>query len=283
MKHIRTLPLLPAFAFLAAAPLFGQDGSGITQEEEQHAQERMSPTFVKAPIGSGAAIDNDAGERLGVVRDFVIDRRGGKVKFVAVGPAGDSKAQAHLVPYSRFSWDPEQQRLLLPINAEELDSMPHFDPMNLPPFDDIGRVGGGAGSSPGSLAGEPREAAVLLPDLVSSEILGSSVVAVGEEFASVRDLVLEPEQGTIAFILASGDSPEDSPYVIPWQAMTWTESGDDRSHFALTNVEGDLAQAPRLEKGDMSRLVKKENLEAIYSFYALETPILRASGSAPSH
>jgi hypothetical protein len=63
--------------------------------------------------------------------------------------------------------------------------------------------------------------------------------------------------------------------------MTWNDSGDDRGHFALTVAEGDLAQAPRLERGNMSRLEKQENLETIYRFYALETPILRAGGSAP--
>ena len=283
MKRTRILPLIPTLTFLAAAPLFGQDASGVTQDAQPRSEELKSPTFIKATIGPGAVVADGAEQRLGVVRDHVIDRRSGKVLFVAVGPAQDDKAQAHLVPYGRFSWDPEQQRLLLPISAEELGSMPEYDPMNLPPIGGAGLEGGAAGSgSRPDRSGEPKEAAVALPNLVSSEIFGSRIEAVrGKKFASVGNLVMEPDKGTIEFVLAAGDSSQDSPYIIPWRAMTWNDSGDDRGHFALTVAEGDLAQAPRLERGNMSRLEQQEELETIYRFYALETPMLRAGGSAP--
>lgn len=263
MKLTKYLSLAPALAILAASSL-AQEGSPVSGQSRPQAQELQRRTFVKASTGATAIVNDEEGQRLGVVRDHVIDLRSGRVLQVAVA-VDDKGNQARLVPYDRFSWSAEGQSLSLRMTADELGAMPVYDPGNLSASD--ARASGGEG---GKSLGAMKQG----QKLASSGIRGSEVMARQEGFASVRELVLEPKLGTIAFVLASRPSAKADPLIIPWPAMTWKGAEEEgRGHFALPMAIDALEDAPELEGGDPARLEDGKTLESIYRFYDLTPPL----------
>jgi hypothetical protein len=279
MKRTKPLSLLSAFALIAATPLLAQEGEDFTGAENTPADVLRLPTFVKASLGSNAAVYNDDEERLGIVRNHVIDRRSGRVLFVGVTATQGDSSRQRLVPYARFTWDVDSERLLLSMTADELTALPEVDATHL---EFTGRVGltGAEGdfaqdeedSSEPLAAAFPREQ----PNLDSAHILGSEIVAEVDTFASVSDLILEPSQGTIAFVLARGHLADGNLYVIPWGALTWKagETAEQQGRFTLESGGQDLSNAPTLRGGDPKDLAQREIRESIYEFYDLTPPLV---------
>ena len=292
MKITKYLSLAPALAVLATTPLMAQDERGTAEEKEPQAEELPLPTYVRAPIGAKAIITNKDKQRLGVVRDHVIDRRAGKVLFVAVGSDDKKDEPARLVPYDRFTWNDVEQRLVLPMTMAMFTALPEYDPKKLPSIP--GRVTDGKPEASDvedvtvgrdKPAGEVRNASARMnhTTLAASNLLGSEVMAVRDRFATTRGLILEPNQGTIAFVIAASDANKDDPYIIPWRAMTWQvpEKKDMPGHFALTLTKDDLAKAPTLKRADIEHLNKdRKAVEGIFGFYKLIQPIAKDKSDA---
>lgn len=261
MIRTKQLTLVPALALLATAPALAQEGGGATQEAKPQAQTQHTSTFIKAPLGAKAIVENDEGQRLGVIRDHVIDARTGKVQHVVVGAGEGPQAAAHLVPYERFSWNAEEEQLVLALSAQELAALPKYEKMK---------------PTPDGEGAEAREASAK-PDpgrLTATEIAGSAIMARQDPFSQVGELVLEPERGVIVFVLAGRGAGEQNPYVIPWRAMTWTaaEEEGEQGAFMIGLAKDELQGAPKLEKGDVEKLKEPGTVERIYSFYKLTPP-----------
>jgi len=261
MKLTKYSSIASALAVLTTAPLLAQ----------QHTTEVMrAPTFAKAAIGDKAVVSNERAQPLGVVRDHVIDRRSGKVLYVAVGAAENKDAQARLVPFHEFTWSSEQQRLTLPITREQLANMPAYDPRNLPPID----AGDKSGSAE-ALAGQALEAAAKRPPTLATTMIQKSdiVAASGERFCAARTLILDVEYGTVAFVLGDNKAAKDDPHVIPWPALTWQAPADgQRGRLGLTLTMDVLETAPTLRQGDTSQLDRKA-VEKIFQFYKVTPPL----------
>jgi len=274
MYLTKSISLASSVLILAAAPLIAQETKAPAAHESHRAGLR-EPVFVEASIGPQAFVDDPDGHRVGVVRDHLLDGRSGRVLFVAVTPAKET-GTARLVPFSRFVWNAEEKRLQLPMSAEELTSLSEYRP------EERGGRGLGSGVDTTSDNGDPREAAMPRTDgnLSSSTVLGCRVIASKDPFASVDALVLDPERGTIAFVLATGGASKGAskgdPYVVPWTAMNWQESeetAEASGHFAVSIAPDRMAEAPRLKGGAISLLGEKKTLEAIYEFYRVSSPI----------
>lgn len=274
MKPTELSLLIPTFALLTAPALLGQDGK---HDEEPLFNRAAVPVFAKATTGPRAHVENDNGQRLGVVRDHILDRQTGKILFIAVGPAQDEAATGHLVPYGRFAWSAEERRLRLPMTLEALEALPVYDPDNIPPLDEHGLASGGGDASPeGRPLTETLEAGArrVRTSLSTSVVRGSRILAMRDAFAEVTELVLEPKRGTIAFVLASTDNIEEHPYVIPWRALTWKVQDETIEGIITLPIGADeLMEGPRLERGDTMYLENRSVLEGIYAFYKLPLPL----------
>jgi hypothetical protein len=294
MKHMRTHSLASALAVLVATPLLGQEGGGGTLEGKrvQDAEaEYKGPTFVQASIGARATVHNATGERLGAVQDHIIDRVNGKIEFVVLETGqAQSKGPARLVPYDRFVWDAEKRALVLAMRAQDLELLRKYDEETLRWLEraTATKEGGASedGAGDGSDAARSAAAAEASPRyLTSSSVLGCEVVGTSAPVAGVGELVLEPTQGAIAFVLADAVKGEGDPLILPWQAMTWKagepqEDGARRSEGCMTvpfTAEA-LEDAPRLVGSSLDGLADTETLAGIYRFYELTPPPSQAKG-----
>lgn len=277
MKHAKYFTIVPALALLAVAPTFAQETGGDAGTEQEQMQEQRVPSYVKAPIGKQAAVLNADEVQLGYVSDHVIERKSGKVLFVAVGTDG-AEDGARLVPYDRFTWDAKQQRLLLPLTPDELRGLPVYDREKLDGADHEAK---GATDMPeGDGADKPGDDAMLRKErknVASSELIGSAVTAAGAPFATVGELVLEPKHGMVTFVLAHSEDAKNGPYVLPWQAMKYEISVEleGESRFTIAWSAEKLADAPTLKRGDLAPLKQAEKIDEIYSFYELESPVAK--------
>lgn len=284
MKHANYFSMIPALALLSTAPAFGQAGKDTTGTEQKPSQEQGQelrlPTYIKAPVGTKATVLNAEEQQLGTVRDHIIEPRSGKLLFIAVG-ALNTGDDARLVPYDRFTWDAKKQRLLLPLTAEELRSMPAYDRDSLIASDraddevEIDDVDDEMGDEVSDQVGKQTAK----KHVATTMLFGSEVVATNEPFATVSELIIEPEKGLVAFVLADSEDAKTGPFVIPWDAMTWeaakTEDGESDSRFVIARSTDELADAPKLERGDLAALKQPRTLEQIFAYYELEAPIAK--------
>jgi len=275
MKHATCLTLYPALAILSATPLFAQEPVGTGPRGEQHPERELRlPNFVKAQLGSRAVVSEESDQRLGVVRDHVIDRRTGKILSIAVGTAREG-GDMYLVPFREFTFDAESKSLSLAKSLEELAAMPLYDPAT---FNSAERLGMTDGSE--SAQGEAREAAAGQGrlNLASSVILGSRIGAGTDPFGSVGELILNADRGTVAFALAKTEIAGGDPLVIPWAAMQWQDARDGKGHFLVRIPGDDPSIAPTLERGDASQLQDEGTLSSIYGFYGITAPPVSMKG-----
>jgi hypothetical protein len=270
----RFTALVPAVALAAVAPLL--------QPVQETPGKHQGPVFVMATTGARAVVADEAGQRLGIAQEHVIDRSSGKVQFIAV-QTDQGQGRARLVPYDRFSWDAKQRKLLLPLEAAELEKLPEYDPESLQSLGGVAASSTGAAKAGSGADGGSHEAGMPatqdLRNLASSEVVGSQVMAASGPFASIDGMLLDPERGTIAFVLARGARAGGDPYLIPWKAMRYEVSEDEEGSFALPMSAESLAQAPKLEGGDPSSLEQDGKLEEILAFYDLGSPTKGRSGS----
>lgn len=283
MKRIQYTTLCSAIAVLAAVPVAAQKNSQNEpaklpphEQMQQHGKEFPLPTFVKAPLGTDATVQNGEGQVLGSIHDHVIDRKTGKVLFVAVATARGDEAKTYRVPFQRFEWNAEDGTLVLPIAEEQLAALPEY--VETPPM-----KGGAKAEAMDAGSREKGKAhGMAMPQrgeltVTATHLVGSRIQATDDSkdaLGTVDGLVLEPNRGTIAFVLASSSGSMASPCPIPWQAMTWADApeGDESGHFTLERAAERIADAPKLEDGDLALLRRPEQLKRIFSFYGMKVP-----------
>lgn len=282
MKHVRTLSLLAALALLTPAPLFGQEGRGAAPREraaQEHDAALRLPTYVRAHTGPTAVVHDEAGASLGVVRDYLADRKSGQVLSVVVAVEREGATSAHLVPWKRFVWDPAKRELRLPMTAEELAALPVHEPGHVAGHMGEhmdGHMGGREKDAEGPAGGMGREGAMhaeMPREVAATATVGTQLVAGRKPFASVSELLLETRTGALAFALATPTAPDAEPYLIPWQAMTWESAGkSEKSHLRLSVPAENLDTAPRLKVSNLKRLEDAGFLRSVYAFYELSPP-----------
>jgi len=215
MKHPKTLALLSTLAVFTATPTFGQERGEASQEGAERAMEteRKAPTFIRATLGETALLNDEAGHRLGSMIDHIIDRETGKLQFIAV-QLREEVGPPRLVPFDHFRFDVETEHLILPVPRESLLAMPVFDAEILKTTGELNARAANAEQH----AGEAREAAMkkeLPRRLAATTLMTTKVFAMNEHFGSVAELLIDPEHGKVAFVLAHGTTTANDPYILP--------------------------------------------------------------------
>jgi len=275
MKHTFHLGHVLISLILAGVAAVPQQSGAMTPGEPVAGRAIPSgPVFVKALTGQRAVIADASGQRLGIVRDHVIDRVSGRLLFVAVTVDQEANSgRSRKVPFERFSWDPEQRRMTLPMTPDDLLRMPVYDEERVPPKD---TAAGDEIDGRHDLARRDTPS----PELASADIRDCDVVLGKDLFASVDELVLEPKRGVVAFVLATGKQTRGDPLVLPWKAMSWkiTDGGD--GCFDLDLPMDRAGEAPTLAGGDTRSLEDPDTLRAIQEFYGLPpTLVARREGT----
>jgi hypothetical protein len=230
--------------------------------------------FLPIELGARVIVSDPAGKALGNVDEYVIDRKSGAVRSIALHltdtQGGELQVMTVLVPYADFVWKPKQRDFVLDSTPEELRSLPLYEP------DKLGTSGAAVDASGEKDAADARDAQADVPTAcVASKLLDSRVEGGTDEIGKVSGLALDAKRGTVAFVLARAEQGAD-PYLIPWTATTWKPTrantpDDPDGTFVVRKTAEELEQAPRLAKGDLGSL-KKELLAEVYAFYGVVPP-----------
>jgi hypothetical protein len=261
--------MLPTLAILATAPVLAQErtprtGAQRVQGPETREPQQELPAFVEVTIGPTAIVRTSEGLPIGTITDHLIERRSGSVASVAV--RATELERTVRVPFDRFEWDAKARELRLSVDAEELGTMPDDSP------DDTHA----AASPAADAAGLPHDVRAAR-ELRTTAIDGSPVLAGNDHVGAVSGLVLEPGRGAIAFVLVRPSAGD--PLVVPWEALTWSGGSPKEPLRSMLALAPDrLADAPRLERGEVRTLEKLTTLKEIYEYY--ELPFTRRSAPA---
>lgn len=100
----------------------------------------MSNLVLSSSSLTGDTIVNLEGEKLGTVEDLMIDTADGNVMYAVLSRGGVMGVGNKLfaVPWQLLSVDTENERLVLDVEEDVLDSSPGFDHDNWPKFADSG-------------------------------------------------------------------------------------------------------------------------------------------------
>ena len=95
---------------------------------------RLGPMLLSASTISGDDVYNRQGEKLGSIKDLMMDIQSGRVCYAVLSFGGFLSLGEKLfaVPWSALAVDTENKRLLLDTNEERLKDAPGFDKDNWP-------------------------------------------------------------------------------------------------------------------------------------------------------
>jgi sporulation protein YlmC with PRC-barrel domain len=95
---------------------------------------KLGPMLLSASTISGDDVYNRQGEKLGSIKDLMMDIRSGRVCYAVLSFGGFLSLGEKLfaVPWSALAVDAENKRLLLDTNEERLKDAPGFDKDNWP-------------------------------------------------------------------------------------------------------------------------------------------------------
>ena len=95
-------------------------------------------TVLSAGTLKGDAVVNSAGDKLGTLKEVMIDFDRGTVAYGVLSRGGVAGIGEKLfaVPWALFSVDTDEKELVLEFEEERLENSPGFDPDNWPTFSD---------------------------------------------------------------------------------------------------------------------------------------------------
>lgn len=98
----------------------------------------MTLSMLSSSTLTGDDVVDTAGEKLGTLKDIMIDIRGGTVAYavLARGGFGGMGVKLFAVPWRMLQVDGDNHRLVLDVDPEVLEDSPGFDPDNWPSFTD---------------------------------------------------------------------------------------------------------------------------------------------------
>lgn len=85
----------------------------------------------------GTAVYDRAGEKLGSVRNFMVDKRSGKAEYAVLQFGGflGIGTDHYPIPWDMLDYDPEQGGYVVDITKEQLEDAPRYQEANDPTFD----------------------------------------------------------------------------------------------------------------------------------------------------
>jgi sporulation protein YlmC with PRC-barrel domain len=103
----------------------------------------MEVSILSAGTLSGDDVVNRDGDKLGTLKEIMIDMDHGTVAYGVLARGGFASIGEKLfaVPWEMFTVDVEEHELILDIAEDLLDNSPGFDPDNWPVFDEELRTG----------------------------------------------------------------------------------------------------------------------------------------------
>lgn len=231
---------------------------GVTGAEQDY--------MILASALLGRDVDNQAGENLGSVDDFLVDLSTGNVLYVLVAHGGflglgqDEVA----IPLSAFGVVPGQDNLILNVSEEQFETFPNID------VDDTWPTGQPAGWDAelrgfwtttgyqvGGVEGADASMVIRGSDL---DGMGFGATATGATDGNVEDYIIDMNQGRIVYaVMSFADAATfgDEWVIVPFQALQpamATADADPQWTLDQTVSPEILTGAPRVRSDDLGNV-----------------------------
>jgi sporulation protein YlmC with PRC-barrel domain len=173
---------------------------------------------VKAGEVIGYQVKNSNGDKVGTLKDIVLDGQTGTIAFGVLSSGGffGIADKLYAVPWERLRLDPFNQVMYLDTPKETLDRLPGFDDNDWPDFSDAEQRG--AIARVFETAG-PTAVPTATTVVKASEILDRDVSAAGEEVGKIGELVLDAEQGKVKYAALLLDDEDDKMFAVDWKEI----------------------------------------------------------------
>jgi sporulation protein YlmC with PRC-barrel domain len=229
----------------------------------------------------GMDVRNPQNENLGDVDELVIDTADGKIVYAVISFGGflGMGDKLFAMPSNSLDLSSTGDKLVLNVDKERLKSAPGFDKNNWPDMASAAwitqiRTFYGDGSKPSARNVARLETKVLSGPVAtcvkSKDLIGSKVKnAQGEDLGKVEEIVLDLEEGQIAYaVLSFGGflGMGDKLFAIP--AETLKRRASDNA--IVLDVDKDrLKKAPGFDKNNWPSLSDRAWLVSVYEYYGL--------------
>jgi sporulation protein YlmC with PRC-barrel domain len=245
------LALVPALALAFATSSYAAgdaDKRAATGTQPTVAATKSSSTSVQQMRASkliGKNVTNSKGERLGEIKDLVVDTTNGNVQYAVIGMGGflgvGDKLYAY--PLERFERTTERGKLLLNVDKNKMKSAPGFDDKSWPDFGTAayrGQVDAFYGTKSPTTARFARASQILKGDVKDRS---------NNDIGDIEDMVVSLPNGHVSYVVLEFDrawNPNNKLVAMPVKALK-SEDGDGTDLVYQADREA-LKTAPSFDK-----------------------------------
>jgi sporulation protein YlmC with PRC-barrel domain len=275
-----SVALLVAFAAASALAQEAKHPAANAPERAKSAEEVTPIQARRMASMVGVAVQSPSLEKLGEIKDFVIDDGNCRVEY-GVMATTDSRLLA--VPIGLFKTSASGAPLTLDVSKDVLGKAPSFAPDAWPKFDRayaekvFGHYkvkprdppGVAADPPPANGAAEPTPAVAATRR--ATRAIGAEVVdASNEKLATIEDIVYDATSDRMMYaVLASGGflGIGEKMIAVPWSLFRI--ASDSTKPFVLDVTRERLKGAPNFEKGEWPDLSDRSLDQKIYDYWGI--------------
>ncbi len=245
------LALVPALALA-----FATSSAYAAGEADKRAATGTQPTVATKSASTGVQqmraseligknVSNSKGERLGEIKDLVVDTTNGNVQYAVIGMGGflgvGDKLYAY--PLERFERTTERGKLLLNVDKNKMKSAPGFDDKSWPDFGTAayrGQVDAFYGTKSAATARYARASQILKGDVKDRS---------NNDIGDIEDMVVSLPNGHVSYVVLEFDrawNPNNKLVAMPIKALK-SEDGDGTDLVYQADREA-LKNAPSFDK-----------------------------------
>ena len=247
-SYLAIVPAL-ALAFATSANAAGDaDKRAATATSPTSAMAKTTTSNVQQMRASeliGKNLTNPTGERLGEIKDLVVDTTNGRVQYAVIGMGGflgiGDKLFAY--PLERFERTSERGKLVLNVDKDKMKSAPGFDDKSWPNFGTAsyrGEVDKFYGTKSSETARFARATEILKGDVKDRS---------NNDIGDIEDMVVSLPTGQVKYVVLEFDrawNPNNKLVAMPIKALK-SEDGDGTDLVYQADKET-LKTAPSFEK-----------------------------------
>jgi sporulation protein YlmC with PRC-barrel domain len=260
--------------------LFGESQHRTRTEPRTRADQRprtdrgTAQTQLKLDDVIGMTVNGSDGEKLGTIKDIVLDPQSGEIRYVALSHGGLLGIGDKLVAVTwddlRTNWQQEDEEYVVVVNKtkQSLENAPGFDQNAWPHHADASSqqaerdpaTGQETRESRAFRAGQERREGQ--PEqqtqtqtrtdqgepLKGSDVLGMTVKnEQNEDLGTIKDAVIDQQAGKIRYAALSFGGwlgIGDKLFAVPWRALTIQQGENDDRFVLLKKSKQDLERAP---------------------------------------
>jgi sporulation protein YlmC with PRC-barrel domain len=276
------------------APRSTTDRTSTLNADQDQDAARVEGRACRVTKLLGADVKNSSGEKMGEVKDLVIDKEDERIVLAIVGFDGllGTKERLFAVPFMACKSAADQSHLVLDVTKDQLTKAPNFESKSWPQFDrrydtaiyDYYQVAPywAAKSVKARPSGEPSSsnrdpdaapaAAAPRRTVRASKWIGTDVEdPQGKDLGDVDDVVVDDPSGRVVYaVLSFGGflGMGDKLFAIPWGALK--PSLKDEKKLVLDVAKERLKSAPGFDKKNWPNMADRRWGLDVHHYYGLE-------------